>query len=138
MSLNYLFYVFIVVLFFKKLDEFFDAPLDYRVCGYGFEIHEMTEMAKAPAGLGQCAISNQPSFSLPFLYAYYGQREKSDYYIKKIATECFTRDSYPGDEDNGTTAAWYVLASLGFYPLCPGHKEMIKCKQQVKSFKIKE
>ena len=60
--------------------------------------------------------------------------------MTKLCREAFSHrdDGFPGDEDNGTTAAWYVLASLGFYPLCPGHKEMIKCKQQVKSFKVRQ
>lgn len=104
----------------KKLDEIFSTPPHFKHGRYGCEIHEMTEMAKAPAGLGQCAISNQPSFSIPFLYAYYGQREKSDYYIKKIATECFTRHAYPGDEDNGSMSAWYIFATIGKFPICPG------------------
>ncbi len=103
-----------------KLDEIFETPPIFKHGRYGCEIHEMTEMAKAPEGLGQCAISNQPSFSLPFLYAFYGAKEKSDYYVKKIATECFTRDSYPGDEDNGSMSAWYIFATIGKFPTCPG------------------
>ena len=124
--------------FLAKLDELFATPPRYRVFGYGNEIHEMTEMAAAD--FGQCAISNQPSFHLPFLYAALGEQEKTDYWVTKLCREAFSwhNDGFPGDEDNGTTAAWYVLASLGFYPLCPGHKEMIKCKQQVKSYKIKK
>ena len=104
----------------SKLDEIFNTPPKFKVGRYGCEIHEMTEMAKAPDGLGQCAISNQPSFSIPFLYAYFGNAEKSDYYVKKIATECFLPDSYPGDEDNGSMSAWYIFATLGKFPTCPG------------------
>ena len=104
----------------KKLDQIFNTPPIFKHGRYGCEIHEMTEMANAPKGLGQCAISNQPSFSIPFLYAYYGDKEKSDYYVKKIAEECFTTDSYPGDEDNGSMSAWYIFATIGKYPICPG------------------
>jgi putative alpha-1,2-mannosidase len=121
----------------KKLDEIFLTPPHFEYGRYGCEIHEMTEMAEAPEGLGQCAISNQPSFSLPFLYAYYGQREKSDYYVKKIATECFTRDSYPGDEDNGSMSAWYIFATLGKYPICPGSGKFTETTPLCK-FKINE
>ena len=103
-----------------KLDEIFATPPYFKHGRYGCEIHEMTEMAKAPNGLGQCAISNQPSFSIPFLYAYYGNQAKSDYYVKKIATECFTPDAYPGDEDNGSMSAWYIFATMGKFPTCPG------------------
>ena len=46
-----------------------------------------------------------------------------------------TPDGYPGDEDNGSMSAWYILSTLGMYPLCAG-KEMIKIKPLVKSAKI--
>ena len=103
-----------------KLDEIFNTAPVFKHGRYGCEIHEMTEMANAPSGLGQCAISNQPSFTIPFLYSYFGNREKSDYYVKKIATECFTKDAYPGDEDNGSMSAWYIFATIGKFPICPG------------------
>lgn len=121
----------------EKLDEIFNTPPEFKHGRYGCEIHEMTEMAKAPSGLGQCAISNQPSFSIPFLYAYYGNREKSDYYIKKITSECFTPDAYPGDEDNGSMSAWYIFAAIGKYPICPGSGKWVETTPLTK-FKIKE
>ena len=122
--------------FIEKLDELFATPPKYRVFGYNNEIHEMTEMAAVD--FGQCAISNQPSFHLPFLYAALGEQAKTDYWVTKLCAEAFSwhDDGFPGDEDNGTTGSWYVLASLGMYPLCPGHKDMIKCRRQVKSAKI--
>ena len=121
----------------KNLDEIFSTPPHFKYGRYGCEIHEMTEMATAPEGLGQCAISNQPSFSLPFLYAYYGDTKKSDYYVKKIARECFTPDSYPGDEDNGSMSAWYIFATIGKYPVCPGKSEYVHTTPLAK-FKIRE
>ena len=119
-----------------KLDELFCAPPHYRVQGYGFEIHEMTEMALKD--WGQMAISNQPSFHLPYLYAALGAQEKTDYYVEKLVREAFSPeiDGYPGDEDTGTTSAWYILATLGMYRLCPGKDEWIKSKMLVKSFEL--
>ena len=116
-----------------KLDELFATQPRYRVMGYGFEIHEMTEMALAD--FGQMAISNQPSFHLPFLYAALGETEKTEYWVKKLTEEAFapTEKGFPGDEDTGTTAAWYILCLLGQYRLCPGSGEWIKFKPQVKS-----
>ena len=110
----------------KKLDEFFSASVDYRVGGYGIEIHEMTEFAAGK--WGQCAISNQPSFHIPFIYAYFGEIEKTNYWVKRMCEEGFSwkDDGFPGDEDNGTTAAWYIFATLGIYPLCPGKDEYVK------------
>ena len=43
-----------------------DAPL-FETTGYGYEIHEMSEMATAP--FGQLAISNQPSSTFHISFA---------------------------------------------------------------------
>ncbi len=119
-----------------KLDALFAEPPKYRTFGYEREIHEMTEMALID--FGQMAISNQPSFHLPFLFSALGAQEKTDYWVEKLAKGAFHSgdDGYPGDEDNGTTSAWYIFATLGFYRLCPGKKEWIPCKRLVKSAKI--
>ena len=110
----------------EKLDEFFAAPIKYRVGGYEKEIHEMTEFAVGK--WGQCAISNQPSFHIPFIYAYFGETEKTDYWVHRLCREAFTAedDGFPGDEDNGTMAAWYIFSVIGRYPLCPGKKEFVE------------
>ena len=119
-----------------KLDEFFTTPPRYRVMGYGFEIHEMTEMALVD--FGQMAISNQPSFHIPFIYAALGEVEKTEYWVKRLTEEAFfpTDNGFPGDEDTGTTAAWYILSVLGMYRLCPGKDEWIKFQPAVKKAKI--
>lgn len=106
-----------------KLDELFATPPVYEVGSYHAEIHEMTEMAAAD--FGQCAISNQPSFHLPYLYAALGQPEKTAYWVTRIVSEAFTPDAFPGDEDNGSMAAWYVWSVLGLYPLCPGRDALV-------------
>ena len=122
--------------FIAKLDALFAEPPRYRVMGYGFEIHEMTEMALID--FGQMAISNQPSFHLPYLFAALGEQEKTDYWVERLAKETFfpTADGYPGDEDNGTTSAWYVFATLGLYRLCPGTTRWVRSKRLVKSVRI--
>lgn len=119
-----------------KLDELFATPPRYRVMGYGFEIHEMTEMALVD--FGQMAISNQPSFHIPFIYAALGEVEKTEYWVKRLTEEVFfpTDDGFPGDEDTGTTSAWYILSVLGMYRLCPGKDEWIKFKPTVGKAKI--
>ena len=115
-----------------KIDEIFNTSPAFRVFGYGGEIHEMSEMAQVD--FGQCAISNQPSFHIPYLYAYLGEKEKCEYWVEKMCKELFspTADGYPGDEDNGSMSAWYILSTLGMYPLCAG-KEMIRIKPLVRS-----
>lgn len=120
----------------EKLDELFATPPKYRTLGYGTEIHEMTEMAAVD--FGQMAISNQPSFHIPYLYAALGRQDKTNYWVERLAREAFapTECGYPGDEDNGTTSAWYIFACLGLYRLCPGKPEWIHTKRLVKSVKI--
>lgn len=104
--------------------------------GYGFEIHEMSEMAAAD--WGQCAISNQPSFHIPFLYAYFGEGEKTADWLDIITREGFSGedDGFPGDEDNGTTAIWYLFANMGLYPVCPGKPIYTVTRPLVESVKI--
>ena len=114
--------------FLAKLDEFFDTPPVYLPGGYKNEIHEMTEMAAAD--WGQCAISNQPSFHIPFIYAYFGEKAKCEYWVEKICREGFSwrDDGFPGDEDNGTTACWYMFSCMGIYPITPGKAEFVRFK----------
>lgn len=109
--------------FAAKLDELFATPPVYEIGTYYTEIHEMTEMALAD--WGQCAISNQPSFHIPYLYSAVGYPEKTAYWVRRIVEEGFSADVFPGDEDNGSMGAWYVFATLGFYPVCPGSLEYV-------------
>lgn len=120
----------------KRLDEFFATPPAYRVGGYCTEIHEMSEFAEG--NWGQCAISNQPSFHIPFIYAHFGETEKTDYWVKRMCDEAFSfaDDGFPGDEDNGTMAAWYIFAKIGIYPLCPGKAEYIVWNKEKKDIKV--
>ena len=114
----------------EYLDKLFEEKPLYEVGGYGGEIHEMTEMAQVD--FGQCAISNQPSFAIPYLYAYLGQKEKCEAWVKKICTELFTESSYPGDEDNGSMSSWYILSCIGKYSVCPSKDEWIEITPLVK------
>lgn len=92
----------------------------FETTGYGYEIHEMSEMATAP--FGQLAISNQPSFHIPYLFRYSNYPQYTSLLIKTLRQKAFRSgwDAYPGDEDNGSLSAWYVWSALGLYPTCPG------------------
>ncbi|MBE5742608.1 MAG: glycoside hydrolase family 92 protein [Clostridiales bacterium] len=123
--------------FLRKIDQLFETPPYYKVNSYPLEIHEMAEMAAVD--FGQCAISNQPSFHIPFTYAEFGEKEKTYNIVKKMTDELFSyKDGgFPGDEDNGTMASWYVFAVLGFYPTCPGKLEYAVSGNIVKSAILK-
>ncbi len=121
-----------------KIDELFATPPYYVIHGYNCEIHEITEMAAVD--FGQCGMNNQPSFHIPYIYSALGEVEKTAYWVKKICNELFSYedDGFPGDEDNGTTAIWYIFGILGLYPFCPGKTEYVKGIKQVDKAFISE
>ena len=121
-----------------KIDELFATPPYYVIHGYNCEIHEITEMAAVD--FGQCGMNNQPSFHIPYIYSALGEVEKTAYWVKKICNELFSYedDGFPGDEDNGTTAIWYIFGILGLYPFCPGKTEYIKGIKQIDKAFISE
>lgn len=106
----------------EKIDELVASPRYFTIGGYGGEIHEMSEMADAK--FGQCAISNQPSFHIPYIYAELGDVAKTAQLTGRLA-EAFrnTPDGYPGDEDNGSLASWFVLTALGLYQMSPSRAD---------------
>lgn len=111
-----------------KLDTFFATPetADPAFAGsYGGTIHEMTEARDVR--MGMYAHSNQPAHHIPWMYLYAGQPWKTQQHVREILARLYVGSEigqgYPGDEDNGETSAWYVLASLGLYPLRMGAPE---------------
>lgn len=104
----------------EKIDELMAAPPIYDVGSYGRVIHEMAELSSA--NYGQCAISNQPSFHIPFIYSELGYPEKTSYHIEKLA-KLYTDGiyGYPGDEDNGSASSWYLLSAMGLYQTGPSN-----------------
>ena len=106
----------------EKIDALVSAPPIYSVGGYGFEIHEMSEMAAGDCG--QCAISNQPSFHIPYIYSELGDVAKTAALVERLSHSFrATEDGYPGDEDNGSMSAWYVLSAMGLYQMCPSRPD---------------
>ncbi len=117
-----------------KIDAMLKSPPTFESGHYGYEIHEMTEMALA--GFGQYAHSNQPVHAFLYLYALNGKPERALHWVRRVLTELYSVDHFPGDEDNGEMAAWYVLSSLGMYPECPGKPGWIRVPASVTTAKI--
>ena len=111
--------------FFEKLTALYNTPPSFDVKGYGFEIHEMSEVAAID--FGQAGISNQPSFHIPYLFNYVGMPASSQVILKQLMTKLFDASftGFPGDEDNGSMSGWYVFSSMGFYPVTPGSGEYV-------------
>ncbi len=111
--------------FKNKLDSLFSAPPKYDYSYYGYQIHEITEMAIA--NMGQYAHGNQPIQHGIYLFNYAGEPWKTQYWIRQAMNRLYTPnpDGLCGDEDNGQTSAWYVFSAMGFYPVCPGTSQYI-------------
>ncbi|HTB32349.1 MAG TPA: GH92 family glycosyl hydrolase, partial [Bacteroidia bacterium] len=76
--------------------------------------------------IGQYAQGNEPSHHMAFLFNYLGQPWKTVEYVRKIeAMYSSGADGLCGNEDCGQMSAWYVLASIGVYQVCPGDNQFI-------------
>ena len=103
------------------LNQMLSVPPIFHVGVYGDEIHEMSEMAAVP--FGQYAHSNQPSHHLLYLFARVGQRDRLQFWARRVMAELYSPEGFAGDEDTGSMAAWYILSALGIYQVCPGDPE---------------
>ncbi|MHC1479406.1 GH92 family glycosyl hydrolase [Frateuria aurantia] len=97
--------------FIRKLDGLFAA--------------DPTLPADAPpdiAGMiGQYAHGNEPSHHVSYLYAYAGQPWKTQALVRRLLSEMYDDkpDGEAGNDDCGQMSAWFVLNSLGLYPVDP-------------------
>jgi predicted alpha-1,2-mannosidase len=97
--------------FDQKLDALFTAP--------------STMPRNAPpdiSGLvGQYAHGNEPDQHAAYLYAFAGAPWKTQAMVRRLLTEMYKAapDGVIGNDDCGQMSAWFVLSSLGFYPVDP-------------------
>jgi hypothetical protein len=77
--------------------------------------------------IGQYAHGNEPSHHMAYLYSYAGQPWKTQARVKEILKTMYQNapDGLSGNEDCGQMSAWYVLSSMGFYPVCPGSDQYV-------------
>lgn len=75
--------------------------------------------------IGQYAHGNEPSHHMAYLYNYVGQPWKTQEMTRRLLHEMYrpTPEGLIGNEDCGQMSAWFVLSSLGLYPVCPGSNE---------------
>ncbi|MGK9477775.1 GH92 family glycosyl hydrolase [Melioribacter sp. OK-6-Me] len=103
--------------FENRLDELFNANTELK----GRHQPDISGL------IGQYAHGNEPSHHIAYLYNYVGKPYKTQEIVDKILNTLYTDkpDGLSGNEDCGQMSAWYVLSSLGFYPVCPGSNEYI-------------
>ena len=71
--------------------------------------------------IGQYAHGNEPSHHVAYLYAWTDRPWRGSERIRQIARSFYSDrpDGIIGNDDAGQMSAWYVLATLGFYPVVP-------------------
>lgn len=113
--------------FTKKLDEFFTI-----------ESINPNKFLGQEAMIGQYAHGNEPSHHIVYLYAFSDTPKVGQKYIHKIINEFHnnTPDGMIGNDDCGQMSAWYILSSLGFYPVNPANGEFVLGVPQVKNATI--
>ncbi len=77
--------------------------------------------------IAQYVHGNEPSHHIAFLYNYIGKAWKTQEMTRKILANMYFAkpQGIAGNEDCGQMSAWYMLTSLGFYPVCPGSNQFI-------------
>lgn len=66
--------------------------------------------------------ANEPVHHVPFLFNRLGAPWLTQYWTRVICKDAYKNNlaGLCGNEDVGQMSAWYILASIGFHPLCPG------------------
>ncbi|MCC7520271.1 MAG: GH92 family glycosyl hydrolase [Flavobacteriaceae bacterium] len=113
--------------FTRKLNEFFST-----------EALSSNKFLGQEAMIGQYAHGNEPSHHIIYLYAYSNEPQKGQKYIHQVIHEF--HDNTPagmiGNDDCGQMSAWYILSTLGFYPVNPANGEFVLGSPQVKKARI--
>ncbi len=106
-----------------ELERMIKMSPDFDTGAYGSEIHEMSEMAAV--NFGQYGHNNQPSHHMLYVFTVAGRQDLTAHWTRRVMEDLYTPDLFAGDEDTGSMAAWFILSSLGFYPVCPSKPEYI-------------
>jgi len=103
------------------LEEQLDALFSANTKTSGAEQVDITGL------IGQYAHGNEPSHHIAYLYNFINKPHKTQEKVHKILTTLYSNepDGISGNEDCGQMSAWYVLSSLGFYPVTPGSNTYI-------------
>lgn len=109
--------------FTKKLNDFFII-----------ESVNPNKFLGQEAMIGQYAHGNEPSHHITYLYVFSDTPKIGQKYIHKIINEFHnnTPDGMIGNDDCGQMSAWYILSTLGFYPVNPANGEFVLGAPQVK------
>jgi len=87
---------------------------------------------------GEYWHGNEPGHQIPFMYNYTPSPWKTQLRIKQILEDEYSDGpgGLSGNDDAGQMSAWYVFASLGFYPLNPVSDQYLLTAPIFKSYII--
>jgi predicted alpha-1,2-mannosidase len=113
--------------FTKQLSEFFTI-----------EAQNPNKFLGQEAMIGQYAHGNEPGHHIVYLYAFSNTPKIGQKYIHQIINEFHnnTPNGMIGNDDCGQMSAWYILSSLGFYPVNPANNEFILGAPQLKKARL--
>lgn len=99
--------------FISKLDSLFIVSS---------ELHGANPSGDITGLIGQYAHGNEPSHHTIYMYNYAGQPWKTQQRITQVVNTFYNSgiDGICGDEDTGQMSSWYVLSSIGVYPVTHG------------------
>lgn len=80
------------------------------------------EQADITGLIGQYAHGNEPSHHIAYLYNATNAPDKTSFWVHQILSTQYQNapEGLSGNEDCGQMSAWYIMASMGLYPLVPG------------------
>ncbi|MFF6814105.1 GH92 family glycosyl hydrolase [Streptomyces sp. NPDC012403] len=72
-------------------------------------------------------LSNQPSFTMPFVYNWLQQPHRTADVLRRAVDEMYdtTPSGLPGNDDLGSLSSWYVWANIGLFPAVPGTADLV-------------
>lgn len=78
--------------------------------------------------IGQYSHGNEPSHATAWMFSLAGRPDLTEVRVGQIISELYNAEpgGLCGNDDCGQMSAWYVLSSLGRYPVCPGLREQGK------------
>ncbi|SKC09158.1 alpha-1,2-mannosidase, putative [Soonwooa buanensis] len=104
--------------FGEKLDELFSMHLPDK-------FFADTEDITREGIIGGYVHGNEPAHHVVYLYNFADQAWKTQQQVRHILEMQYnaTPDGLGGNDDTGQMSAWYILSSLGFYPVAPGSED---------------
>ncbi|OPC56357.1 sugar hydrolase [Elizabethkingia bruuniana] len=104
--------------FASKLDKLFSMHLPD-------EFFADTEDITREGIIGGYVHGNEPAHHVAYFYNWTGQPWKTQKQVRHILEMQYksTPDGLGGNDDTGQMSAWYILSSLGFYPVAPGSED---------------